>query len=142
MSYGVNLAKITIFSGFLQLWWCLHKNNLTLLSNLNLLTVSARTLKNQHLKKANLNGHISKTRTNSVSILWFSNSSFTLLQRSVIFRALYPRVYTARGSASYKRRRCCQPGRVQGADDESGKILNLLFFVYFFWKWAETFSKF
>ena len=31
--------------------------------------------------------------------------------------------------------------KAQRVNNEPGKILNLLFFVYFFWKWAETFNK-
>ena len=30
---------------------------------------------------------------------------------------------------------------VQRINDKPGKILNLLFFAYIFWKWAETFEK-
>ena len=31
--------------------------------------------------------------------------------------------------------------RAQRVNDEPVKVLNLLFFVYFIWKWGETFEK-
>ena len=32
-------------------------------------------------------------------------------------------------------------GGAQKVNDEPRKILNLLFFIYFFWKWAKTFNN-
>ena len=55
--------------------------------------------KKKQTKNPTLNGYISKTRANSESKLKFSESSFKFLQNSVLFCTLYPREYTAGGSA-------------------------------------------
>ena len=49
-------------------------------------------------KRPSLNGHISKTRTNSESELRFSEGPFNFLQNNVIFCALYLRGYITGGS--------------------------------------------
>ena len=59
-------------------------------------------------KNPTLKGYISKTRTNSESKLKFSESSFNLLQNSVIFCTLWPCGYNAGVSAPCKPRRRCQ----------------------------------
>ena len=48
-----------------------------------------------------LNGYISKTRANSASKLQLSENSSKFLQNSFVFCTLYPRGYTAGGSAPY-----------------------------------------
>ena len=45
-------------------------------------------------QKKNLNGYISKTRTNLDSKPIFSESSFNFLQNSIIFCKIYPRGYS------------------------------------------------
>ena len=59
-------------------------------------------------KKVTLNDHISKTRAKWDSRLTLSESSFNFLQNSIIFCALYPRWYSARGSTLYNPRLHCQ----------------------------------
>ena len=56
-------------------------------------------------KRLSLNGHISKTRTNSESKLRFSSGSFNVLENCVVFCALYPCKYTTGSSIFYKHRR-------------------------------------
>ena len=49
---------------------------------------------------------------------------------------------TIGGSALYNPWCRCQPARrAQRVNDEPVKVLNLLFFVYFIWKWGETLEK-
>ena len=64
-------------------------------------------------KNAALNSLISKASVNSKSKLTFSESSFNFLKNRIAFCTLYP----------------------------PGQDLNLLFFIYFIWKWGETFEK-
>ena len=49
---------------------------------------------------------------------------------------------TIGGSALYNPWCRCQPARrAQRVNDEPVKVLDLLFFVYFIWKWGETLEK-
>ena len=93
-------------------------------------------------KHATLNGCISKSRANSDSKLTFSESSFHFLQNKIVFCTLYPRGYTAGGSVPLKPP-VSLPAirRAQRVSYEPIKLLNLLFFAYFVWKWGETLEK-
>ena len=81
--------------------------------------------KKKQKKKTALNDHISKTWKDLESRLKFLESSSNYLQNSVLFGALYSR---------------CQ--RLQGLLMSQKKIFKLLlFFPYFFEKWAESLKK-
>ena len=85
-------------------------------------------------KKITLNDHISKTMTNSESKLRFK-SSFNLLQNSVIFLPTPPTWVHGRGLRLLQFPAPLPVAhRAQRINDVPGKILNLLFLVYFFWK--------
>ena len=84
-------------------------------------------------------------RANSESKLTLSESSFNFLDKRVVFCTLYPRRYMAGGSAP-------QPplhppvllsaaGWDQKVNYVEVKDLNLLFFVYFIWKWGKIFEE-
>ena len=104
-------------------------------------------MKNWHFKKNNnnnnkkqtLNSHISKTKISSEWEPKFSESSFNFLQNSVLFGWLYP--------CEQHRRPLKPPAPLPAArgaqrvNDDSGKKLNLLFFVYLVWKSVETFKN-
>ena len=95
-------------------------------------------------RNSTLNGCISKA--NSESKVTFSESSFNFFQNRVVFCTLYPSGYTAGCSAPYNSVTAASSsggggGGAPRANDEPVKVLNLLFFIFFFWKWAETFEK-
>ena len=92
-------------------------------------------------KKTSLSGYISKTRTNSEPKLKSFESSFNFLQSSVVFCMFYPRGYTAGVSVPYNTGSRCQWLAALKELMMSQKVLNLVFFAYFFWKWTETFEK-
>ena len=84
-------------------------------------------------KNATLNSLISKARANSESKLTFSESSFNFLKNIIAFCMLYPPGYSPV---------LLPPARwAQRVNDQGVKDLNLLFFIYFCWKWGEIFEK-
>ena len=84
--------------------WCTHSETLKSFFNLFSPEYFEKVAFKKKAKDPTLNGYISKSRTNSESKLKFSESSFNVLQNSVVFRTLYPRGYTARSSTPYNPR--------------------------------------
>ena len=84
------------------------------------------------LKKKNLNGYIPNDRANSESKLKFSESSYNFLQNNCFLLALtmseHDRVIHPLQPSVTLPAACSS----QIVNDEPGKILNLLFFAYFF----------
>ena len=138
--FPVNIAKLLrapFFTGHLRwllLWFVKWFTGFCALPTLflNGLTHSALECfvllplkKTKQKKKTALNDHISKTWKDLESRLKFLESSSNYLQNSVLFGALYSR---------------CQ--RLQGLLMSQKKIFKLLlFFPYFFEKWAESLKK-
>ena len=93
-------------------------------------------------RNAILNGSISKARTNSESKLTFSGSSFSFLWNRVVFlHGLLTWVHCRGVHARHPRVLLPTSWRAERVNDKPVKVLNLLFFISFLWKWAESFEK-
>ena len=84
----------------------------------------------------------------SQKLCWFQSQNWNYLKvhssffKKVLFFAHSTHVGTWKGALPLQPLVSLVVARsIQGVKDEVGKDLNLLFCLYFLWKWAETFEK-